>query len=108
MYWVGQKVCEDSLVAQKVESLPAMWETRVQFLGREDSLEKEITLTPVPLPGKSHGWRSLVGYSPWRRKELDATERLHFQGNTQINILANTIFCNDNFLVKISFLNVHN
>ena len=34
--------------------------------------------TPVPLPGKSHGWRSLVGYSPWGRKELDTTERFHF------------------------------
>ena len=27
---------------------------------------------------KSHGWRSLVGYSPWGRKESDMTERLHF------------------------------
>ena len=27
---------------------------------------------------KSHRWRSLVGYSPWGRKELDMTERLHF------------------------------
>ena len=27
---------------------------------------------------KSHGQRSLVGYSPWGRKELDTTERLHF------------------------------
>ena len=33
--------------------------------------------TPVLLPGKSHGQRSLVGYSPWGRKELDMTERLH-------------------------------
>ena len=32
--------------------------------------------TPVFLPGESHGWRSLVGYSPWGRKELDTTERL--------------------------------
>ena len=30
------------------------------------------------LAGKSHGWRSLVGYSPWGRKESDTTERLHF------------------------------
>ena len=30
------------------------------------------------LPGKSHGQRSLVGYSPWGRKELDVAERLHF------------------------------
>ena len=30
--------------------------------------------TPVLLPGKSHGWRSLVGCSPWGREELDTTE----------------------------------
>ena len=30
------------------------------------------------LPGKSHGPRSLVGSSPWGRKESDTTERLHF------------------------------
>ena len=30
--------------------------------------------TPVLLPGKSHGWRSLVGCSPWGREESDATE----------------------------------
>ena len=34
--------------------------------------------TPVLLPRKSHGWRSLVGCSPWGRWELDTTERLHF------------------------------
>ena len=36
-------------------------------------------LTPVFLPGESHGRRSLVGYSPRGHKELDTTERLHFQ-----------------------------
>ena len=34
--------------------------------------------TPVLLPGKSHGQRSLVGCSPWDREESDTTERLHF------------------------------
>ena len=34
--------------------------------------------TPVLLPGKSHGWRSLVGCSPWGREESDMTERLPF------------------------------
>ena len=34
--------------------------------------------TPVLLPGKSHGRRSLVGYSPWGREESDTTERHHF------------------------------
>ena len=31
-----------SLVAQMVKHVPAMWETWVQFLGREDPLEKEM------------------------------------------------------------------
>ena len=34
--------------------------------------------TPVLLPGKSHGWRSLEGCSPWGRWRSDTTERLHF------------------------------
>ena len=34
--------------------------------------------TPVLLPGESHGWRSLVGCSPWDHTESDTTERLHF------------------------------
>ena len=34
--------------------------------------------TPILLPGESHGWRSLVGCSPWGREESDMTERLHF------------------------------
>jgi len=34
--------------------------------------------TPVLLPGKSHGWRSLEGCSPWDRWGSDTTERLHF------------------------------
>ena len=33
--------------------------------------------TPVLLPGKFHGWRSLVGYSPWGCKESDTTEQFH-------------------------------
>ena len=34
--------------------------------------------TPVLLPGKSHGWRSLEGCSPWGRWGSDTTEQLHF------------------------------
>ena len=39
---------------------------------------REWQLTLVLLPGKSHGWRSLVGCSSWSLKELDTTEHLHF------------------------------
>ena len=34
--------------------------------------------TPVLLPGESHGWRSLVAYSPWGRWGLNMAEQLHF------------------------------
>ena len=62
----------------RLKRLPAMRETWVQSLGREDPLEKEMEPTPVFLPGESHGRRSLVGYSPWGRKESDTTERFHY------------------------------
>ena len=51
-------------------------ETRVQSLGWEDPLEEEMTIRSSILAGESHGQRSLVGYSPRGRKELDMTERL--------------------------------
>ena len=40
--------------------------------------------TPVFLPWKFHGLRSLVGYSPWGRKESDTTEQLHYLFYNQI------------------------
>ena len=40
----------------------------------EDPLSEGWQLTPVLLPGESHGQRSLAGYSPWGHKESDTTE----------------------------------
>ena len=42
--------------------------------GRSPGEGNEWQPTPVPLPGKSHERRSLVGYSPWGLKESDMTE----------------------------------
>ena len=55
-------------------------ETWVRFLSQEDPLEEEDPLeqpTPVFLPRKSHGQRSLTGYSPWCCKESDKHEYAH-------------------------------
>ena len=71
-------------MAQRAKHLPTMQETQVQSLGWADPLEKEMATTPVFLPGKSHGQRSLAGYSPWGHKESDATERLHFALGSQV------------------------
>ena len=46
-----------------VRNAPAMQETWVLSLGREDPLEKEMAPTSVFLPGKSNKQRSLAGYS---------------------------------------------
>ena len=63
------------LCFQSVKNLPAMQETWVQSLGQEDLLEKEMaTHSSILAWKKSHGQRSLVGYSPWGHKETDRTE----------------------------------
>ena len=66
-----------SLVAQMVKRLPTMRKTQGQSLGQEDPLEKEIATHSSGLPRKSHGQRSVVGYSPWG-KESDMAEQRHF------------------------------
>ena len=43
---------------------------------------------PVFLLGKPHGWRSLVGYSPWGHKELDVTEHLHFHFQSSLWLIS--------------------
>ena len=64
-----------------VKNLPAKLGDTGLITGLEESLEKEMATTPVFLPGKSHGQKSLAGYSPWGRKEsdmtADTTERLN-------------------------------
>ena len=51
-----------------------MQETQVWSLGQEIPWRREWLLTPVFLPGKFHGQRSLAVYSLWGRKESDTTE----------------------------------
>ena len=58
-------------MAQTVKNVPEMQETQVGSLSWEDPLEAAHS---VSLPGEFHGQSSLVGYSPWGRKESDTTE----------------------------------
>ena len=57
-----------SQMAQRLKHLPAIWETWVRSLVRKIPWRRKWQPTPVFLPGESHGWRSLVGYSPWGTK----------------------------------------
>ena len=79
-----------SLVAQEVKCLPAMRETRVRSQVGKIPWRKKWQPTPVLLPGKFHGWSSLVGYNPWDHKESDTTEQLQwFTGEEESSVLQN-------------------
>ena len=65
-----------------------MRETQVRPWVRKISWRRKWQPTPVLLPGKFHGQRSLAGYSPWGCKESDTTERLQCQCQGQETGLA--------------------
>ena len=60
-------------VVKKLPTMQVMWEMSVQSLGQKDPLEEEMATQSSIL----HGWRSLVGYSPWGRKQLYMTGHTH-------------------------------
>ena len=66
----------DFPVTQTVKNLPAMQETRVQSLGWEVPLEKEMAIHSSILAWRIQGQRRLAGYSLWGHQELDTTEQL--------------------------------
>ena len=72
--WLPKRTCgyqRASLIAPLVENPPAMQETLVQFLDREDPLEQgKVTHSSVLV------WRIHGLYSPWGRKQSEGTERL--------------------------------
>ena len=67
---IFNRVNRASLVAQRVKRLPAMWETRVRSLGREDPLEKEMATHSSIL-----AWKS-----PWTEKP----DRLQSMGSQRV------------------------
>ena len=82
-------------MAQTVKNPLAKWETPLQSLGWEAPLEEDMATHSSILPGESHGQRSLAGYSPRDRKELDMTERLSTQS------LFNR-FCDEEWAPKLT------
>ena len=70
-------------------------------LDQEDPWRRELQPSPVFLLGKSHGQRSLTGYSPWGCKESDTAEHEHrqaYRGNIFTNIFDNLLFPTHHFL----------
>ena len=59
--WASREVLAD----RTLRCLPTMWEARVRSLSQKIPWRRKWQPTPVFLPGESHGWTSLVGYSRW-------------------------------------------
>ena len=70
-----------------------MQETRIQSLVWEDALEEEMATHSCILPGKSHGQRSLAGYSSLDHKELDMTEHTHEKLFTKLKVKTKFEIC---------------
>ena len=63
-------------MAHTVKNLSAMQQTWVRSLGQEDPLEKGMATDSSILAWRIPGQKSLAGYNPWGRKELDTIEQL--------------------------------
>ena len=81
-----------------VKNPPAVQETQVQSLGWEDPLRRAWQRTPVFLPGESHGWRRLAGYSPCGRKALNTAEQLTFHFHDYFTVSVSASVCPHVFL----------
>ena len=77
---ISYHFCDGNIFSHQSCNLHTKRETNVDRFASicPSSQRRQWHPTPVLLPGKSHGWRSLVGCNPWDRKELDKTEQLHF------------------------------
>ena len=90
-----------------VKHPPAVHETGVWSLSGKIPWRREWLPTPVFLPGKSQGQRSLLGYSPWGHKESDMTERLTLSFfihtiHTGLQVLC-TVPCTDTIPIPFFF-----
>ena len=78
VYCVKYYVCVLGLpggsVAKNLPDSAGDVEMLVGSLGREETWRRPWQPTPVILPGESHGWRSLAGFSPGGHKQLGMTE----------------------------------
>ena len=83
-----------SLVVQRLKHLPAMWETWVQSLGREDPLEKEMATHSSILAWRIPWTEELGGLQSTGRQESDTTQRLDIYTLPRVKQIASgTLLC---------------
>ena len=87
-FFLSYFICPIQIMTSLTVPANILWESHVLVIWRPPYVllvavrmfyrRRQWYPTPVLWPGKYHGWRSLVGCSPWGREESDTTERLHF------------------------------
>ena len=87
-------------MVQRLKHLPAMWETWVRSLGREDPLEKAMATHSSILAWRIPWMEELGGLQSTGRKELDTTEQLHFhfhlrRGSWEVQVYSYSIRSTD-------------
>ena len=82
-----------------VKNLRAMRETWVQSQISKIPWKRLWQPTPLFLPGKFHGERSLAGYSPWDHKELDTTEQVTHRQNSSLPVELNWLISKSEYLI---------
>ena len=75
-------------MTQMVKNLPAMQETLFDPRVGKIPWRRAWQLTPVFMPGKSHGQRSLASYGPWGCVELDTKQHTHMMHRNHIEIIC--------------------
>ena len=70
---------------------------------RKISWRKAWQPTPVLLLGKSHGQRSLAGYSPWGHKESDMTEHTRTLYNFPSRVKSSSTVCQQSHLTLVQY-----
>ena len=76
--WVNESQCNSSILLYSMENRRKLSQANKRNLWGTHSQIRRWHPTPVLLLGKSHGWRSPVGWSPWGHWGSYTTERLHF------------------------------
>ena len=92
--WTSLYIQKSFSDGSAVKNPPVKQETQVRSPGGDDPWRRAWQPTPVFLSGESHGLRSMVGYSPWGRKESDTTERLHF------HVWMWELYCEESWALK--------
>ena len=78
-------------MVQRLKHLPAMWETWVRSLGREDRLEKEMATHSSILAWRIPWTEELGGLQSTGCKKSDTTERLHFHFHFTVDSMNSVV-----------------